>query len=258
MKTTHVWSLGAAAVASLILGTTVFAQERIQVGVYAGASLPTGTFKDQADLGYHAGAFGTFKVTPQFGIRLDGAYNDFGTKNFAIAQATASSKTALAFATLNAQYDLGEETVMAPGGGALPYISGGVGAYRFSFDDACTGTGCSGITFGASSETPLSRVFAYSASKAAVLNLTRNLARELAPHQVRVNALCPGFFPAEQNRAILDAQRKEDVLRHTPMKRFGDPEELIGAALLLLAPAAGSFITGTTLYVDGGFTAMTI
>jgi len=115
--------------------------------------MPTGTFKDQADLGYHAGAFGTFKVTPQFGVRLDGAYNNFGTKDFAIAQATASSKTTLAFGTLNAQYDLGEETVMAPGGGALPYISGGVGAYRFSFDDACTGTGCTGITPGASSET---------------------------------------------------------------------------------------------------------
>ncbi len=109
-----------------------------------------------------------------------------------------------------------------------------------------------------SSETPLSRVFAYSASKAGVVSLTRNLAREWAEQGVRVNALCPGFFPAEQNRAILDESRVADILRHTPMNRFGEPDELIGMALLLLAPKAGSFITGGTHYVDGGFTAMTI
>ncbi|MEX2185235.1 MAG: SDR family oxidoreductase [Pirellulales bacterium] len=107
-------------------------------------------------------------------------------------------------------------------------------------------------------ETPLSRVFAYSASKAGVVNLTRNLAREWATQGVRVNALCPGFFPAEQNRAILDETRVADILRHTPMNRFGEPEELVGMALLLLAPKAGSFITGGTYYVDGGFMAMTI
>lgn len=103
---------------------------------------------------------------------------------------------------------------------------------------------------------PLSRVFAYSASKAAVINLTQNVARELAPSQVRVNALCPGFFPAEQNRKILDTERRENIMRQTPLARFGEPEELIGAALLLLSSRAGSFITGTSLYVDGGFTGM--
>jgi NAD(P)-dependent dehydrogenase (short-subunit alcohol dehydrogenase family) len=105
---------------------------------------------------------------------------------------------------------------------------------------------------------PLSRVFIYSASKAAVLNLTQNVAREFAPHGVRVNCLCPGFFPAEQNRKILDKSRVESILRHTPMGRLGDAPELIGAALLLLSPVAGSFITGEAIYVDGGFTAMTI
>jgi NAD(P)-dependent dehydrogenase (short-subunit alcohol dehydrogenase family) len=105
---------------------------------------------------------------------------------------------------------------------------------------------------------PLSRVFIYSASKAAVLNLTQNVARELAPHGVRVNCLCPGFFPAEQNRKILDKTRVESILRHTPMGRLGDAPELIGAMLLLLSPVAGSFITGEAIYVDGGFTAMTI
>jgi NAD(P)-dependent dehydrogenase (short-subunit alcohol dehydrogenase family) len=103
---------------------------------------------------------------------------------------------------------------------------------------------------------PLSRVFAYSASKAAVVNLTQNLARELAPKRIRVNALCPGFFPAEQNRAILDEERTAKIMAQTPMARFGRPEELIGPALLLLSDKAGSFITGAAYYVDGGFTAM--
>ena len=108
----------------------------------------------------------------------------------------------------------------------------------------------------ASAHLPLSRVFAYSASKAAVVNLTQNVARELAPQGVRVNALCPGFFPAEQNRKILDATRVENIMRNTAMARFGEPRELVGATLLLLAPVAGSFITGATYYVDGGFSAM--
>jgi len=95
-------------------------------------------------------------------------------------------------------------------------------------------------------------VFSYSASKAAVHNLSQNLAREWAPHGVRVNILVPGFFPAEQNRKILDPQRVENIMRGTPMKRFGEPRELIGATLLL-ASEAGSFITGAELVVDGGF-----
>jgi NAD(P)-dependent dehydrogenase (short-subunit alcohol dehydrogenase family) len=103
---------------------------------------------------------------------------------------------------------------------------------------------------------PLSRVFAYAASKAAVVNLTQNIARELAPHNIRVNALCPGFFPAEQNRKILSTERTAQIIAQTPLARFGRPEELIGAALLLVSRTAGSFITGATYYVDGGFTAM--
>ena len=104
--------------------------------------------------------------------------------------------------------------------------------------------------------TPLSRVYAYSASKAAVVNLTQNVAREFATQNVRVNSLCPGFFPAEQNRKILDEKRVNNIMHGTPMQRFGEPHELVGATLLLLSRQAGSFITGTTLYVDGGFTAM--
>jgi NAD(P)-dependent dehydrogenase (short-subunit alcohol dehydrogenase family) len=105
---------------------------------------------------------------------------------------------------------------------------------------------------------PLSRVFTYSASKAAVHNLTRNLAREWADRDIRVNTLVPGFFPAEQNRKVLDESRVAEILRHTPASRFGNPDELIGATLLLASNKAGGFITGTEIVVDGGFAAMTI
>jgi NAD(P)-dependent dehydrogenase (short-subunit alcohol dehydrogenase family) len=105
---------------------------------------------------------------------------------------------------------------------------------------------------------PLSRTFIYSLAKAGVINLTQNLAREWATEGIRVNALCPGFFPAEQNRAILDDQRVAAIMRQTPMGRFGEPPELIGATLLLASEKAGQFITGSNLVVDGGFSAMAI
>ncbi len=103
---------------------------------------------------------------------------------------------------------------------------------------------------------PLSRVFTYSATKAAVLNLTMNLAREWAPQGIRVNALSPGFFPAEQNRKILQPERVARIMAHTPMARFGEPHELMGAAVFLCARKAGSFVTGCHLTVDGGFSCM--
>ncbi len=105
--------------------------------------------------------------------------------------------------------------------------------------------------------TPLSRVFTYSMSKAAVHNLTRNLAREWATQGVRVNTVVPGFFPAEQNKKVLQPDRIANIMNHTPMKRFGASSELIGATLLL-ASDAGSFMTGTEIVVDGGFSATTI
>ena len=105
---------------------------------------------------------------------------------------------------------------------------------------------------------PLSRVFTYSATKGAVHNLSLNLAREWAPHRVRVNVLVPGFFPAEQNRKVLTPDRVAGIMGHTPMRRFGEARELIGATLLLSSDAAGSFITGEELIVDGGYHAMTI
>ncbi|MCY4040470.1 MAG: SDR family oxidoreductase, partial [Gammaproteobacteria bacterium] len=78
-----------------------------------------------------------------------------------------------------------------------------------------------------------------------------------APHSIRVNTIVPGFFPAEQNRAVLTPDRVEKIMGHTPMQRFGQPHELAGATLLL-ASGAGSFITGAEIVVDGGFAAMTI
>ena len=111
---------------------------------------------------------------------------------------------------------------------------------------------------------PLSRVVAYSAAKAAVINLTMFLAREWATKGVRVNAISPGFFPAEQNRALLFredgsyTERGAQIIGHTPMSRFGKTEELAGAVVWLAAHRASSFVTGQNIVVDGGFSATTI
>jgi NAD(P)-dependent dehydrogenase (short-subunit alcohol dehydrogenase family) len=111
---------------------------------------------------------------------------------------------------------------------------------------------------------PLSRVVAYSAAKAAVVSLTQFLAREWATKNVRVNAITPGFFPAEQNRKLLfnddgsPTARAAAILGHTPMARFGKAEELIGATIFLASSKASSFVTGTDIRVDGGYLAQTI
>ena len=111
---------------------------------------------------------------------------------------------------------------------------------------------------------PLSRVVAYSAAKAAVINLTMFLAREWAAKGVRVNALSPGFFPAEQNKKLLFnddgsySERGRQIISHTPMARFGVAEELGGAVVWLASQQASSFVTGQNIVVDGGFTSTTI
>jgi NAD(P)-dependent dehydrogenase (short-subunit alcohol dehydrogenase family) len=110
----------------------------------------------------------------------------------------------------------------------------------------------------ASSGPPLSKVFTYSISKAGINNMTQFLAREWAPHRVRVNAIAPGFFPAEQNRRLLTEERTASIMGHTPMNRFGEPSELGGAVVWLASENASGFVTGAIVRVDGGFTAMTI
>lgn len=110
----------------------------------------------------------------------------------------------------------------------------------------------------ASAGPPLSKAFAYSVAKAGVKNLTQNLAREWATKGVRVNSIRPGFFPTEWNRKnFITPEREADILRHTPMGRYGEVSELVGA-LIWLSSDAASFVTGADIKVDGGYSAMTI
>jgi NAD(P)-dependent dehydrogenase (short-subunit alcohol dehydrogenase family) len=110
----------------------------------------------------------------------------------------------------------------------------------------------------ASADPPLSKAFTYSVAKAGVVNLTKNLAREWGTQGVRVNAIRPGFFPTEWNRKnFITVEREAAILEHTPMRRFGEPEELVGA-IVYLASDASRFVTGTEVTVDGGFACQTI
>jgi NAD(P)-dependent dehydrogenase (short-subunit alcohol dehydrogenase family) len=110
----------------------------------------------------------------------------------------------------------------------------------------------------ASADPALSKAFAYSAAKSGIRNLTQNLGREWGRQGVKVNAIRPGFFPTEWNRKnFITPEREQAILNHTPMYRFGEPAELIGA-VVYLASDASSFVTGSEIIVDGGFSAMTI
>jgi NAD(P)-dependent dehydrogenase (short-subunit alcohol dehydrogenase family) len=203
--------------------------------------------------------------------------NAIHTNSAAAFEVDASSKESLSKLLVNVQESLGKIDIALNGAGTnspKPFLEISTEDWNSIFQTQLIATmyGCQ--VFGeymlnngsgsiinissASADPGLSKAFAYSAAKAGIRNLTQNLGREWGKSGVRVNAIRPGFFPTEWNRKnFITSERESAILGHTPMGRFGEPDELIGAAVYL-ASAASNFVTGSELIVDGGFSAMTI
>lgn len=158
--------------------------------------------------------------------------------------------------------------------GATPFLEIELKEWNSIMDSQITGTFIGCQVFGeyllkkgkgsiinvssASAGPPLSKAFTYSVAKAGIKNLTQNLGREWGVQGVRVNAIRPGFFPTEWNRKnFITPEREKAILGHTPMARYGETKELIGATLWLASDAT-SFVTGAEIAVDGGYSCMTI
>lgn len=126
-----------------------------QAGIYAGGTIPTGDFKDEANTGWHIGGMIKARVTGAVDVRLDGAYSKFGSKDFDFTTATVASETNVAFGALSAELNLGPDSAAYPGDNSIsPYITGGLGMYRFSFKGTCSGA-CTGFNGDPDSKTKL-------------------------------------------------------------------------------------------------------
>lgn len=202
--------------------------------------------------------------------------NNFGGKAFSMAVDVTRKDDHLQ-ALERILKEFGDVDILINGAGInapTPFLEISLEEWRSIIDSHITGTFLACQIFGdhmvkkrkgsiinlssASSGPPLSKAFTYSVAKAGIKNLTQNLAREWAPYNVRVNALRPGFFPTEWSKKnFITSEREKAILGHTPMGRYGTPNELSGVVLWLASDAA-SFVTGAEIPVDGGFTSMTI
>lgn len=202
--------------------------------------------------------------------------NETGQKAIGIGVDT-SNKSEVENALASISSELGDVDILVNGAGTnspTPFLEMELEEWQGVLDSQLTSTFLCSQVFGAamlgrqkgaiinissaSAGPPLSKAFPYSVAKAAIKNLTQNLGREWAKEGVRVNAIRPGFFPTEWNRKnFITPERENAILGHTPMGRYGEVDELVGA-LIYLASDASQFVTGAELAVDGGFSCMTI